>query len=79
MGIGRLITIAAVIWLVWFIFTRFQRQLIEKKQSAKNARKETVVSPVKKCDVCGVYVPEHEALLHNGRYYCSEAHKNKSL
>jgi len=26
------------------------------------------------CADCGIYLPEQEALLHNDRYYCSQAH-----
>lgn len=73
MGITRLIVIVAVIWLIWFILTRFQQRQLEKKKAKKT---ETPLSNVKKCQVCGIYVPEREALAHNGRYYCSEAHKS---
>jgi len=75
MGLMRLITIAAVIWLAWFFYTRFQQKRLEKIQATK---KQTPVSSVKKCAVCGIYVPVHEALMHDGRYYCSEAHKNSN-
>lgn len=74
MGIIRLITVVAVIWLIWFVFKRFQQNLIDKKSISA---KEVSVSSVKKCAVCGVYVPENEALVNNGRYYCGAAHKNK--
>ncbi len=76
MGIIRLITVAAVIWLAWFFFKRFQRYAEEKKQIPK---KEEPISSVKKCAVCGVYVPEHEAFERNDRYYCSRAHENADL
>jgi uncharacterized protein len=26
------------------------------------------------CAHCGVYIPEHEALTHSGRFYCSQGH-----
>ena len=26
------------------------------------------------CAHCGIYIPEHEALSHAGRFYCSQAH-----
>lgn len=73
MGIIRLITVAAIIWLVWFFYKRFQQNLLERKQAAENEKqKKAPVSSVKKCAVCGVHVPEVEALAHNGRYYCSK-------
>ena len=73
MGIIRLVTVVAILWLAWFFFKRFQQNMLERKQSKK---KETPVSNVKECAVCGVHVPETEALSHNGRYYCSIAHKS---
>lgn len=79
MGIGRLITVIAVIWLVWFFLKRYQQHLINRKQADdKNSshKKSDPISSVKECAVCGVHVPESEALEHDGRYYCSVAHKN---
>ena len=29
------------------------------------------------CAQCGTYVPEQEALTHEGRFYCSPAHIDK--
>lgn len=76
MGIIRLITVVAVIWLVWFFLKRFQQNMIERKQAAEDEKKKGApVTSVKKCAVCGVHVPETEAIAHNGRYYCSTAHK----
>ncbi|MDH3327551.1 MAG: PP0621 family protein [Gammaproteobacteria bacterium] len=76
MGIIRLITVVAVIWLVWFFFKRFQQNLINRKQAA--VKSNNTVSSVKKCAECGVHVPESEALEHNGLYYCSASHKKSS-
>jgi len=78
MGIVRLITVAAIIWLVWFFFKRFQQNMLERKKTSEhqNKKKTDTVSNVRKCAVCGIHVPESEAIAHNGRYYCSTAHKD---
>ncbi|MDH5257524.1 MAG: PP0621 family protein [Gammaproteobacteria bacterium] len=81
MGIIRLITVVAVIWLVWFFVKRFQQNLVERKQAAEKkaeikAAQSEPLSSVKKCAVCGIHVPENETVVYNGRYYCSDAHKN---
>ncbi len=77
MGIIRLITVIAVIWLVWFFYKRFQQGLMSAKHARAEANKKNKsFLNVKKCAVCGVHVPESEVLEHNGRYYCSIEHKN---
>ena len=75
MGITRLIIIIGIIWLVWFFYKRFQQKIAERDRTA--SEKENQVSSVKKCAVCGVHVPEAEALEDNGLYFCCAAHKNK--
>jgi len=80
MGIVRLITIAAVIWVVWFLLKRFQEKLAHRREHQQVSRKKSnPVSNIKKCTVCGVHVPESEALEHNGQYFCSLAHKKANL
>jgi len=81
MGITRLITVAIVIWLIWFVFKRFQQGVDNRKRNAeiKKNKAKNAVSSVKKCAACGVHVLEVEALEQDGRYYCSVEHKHSYL
>lgn len=41
--------------------------------SAQGAGPEAMVP----CDVCGLNVPRSEALANNGRFYCSDEHRQR--
>ena len=72
MGITRLIIIGLLIWLAWMMYRRFIQYQNTKQQSTKTSQES--VSNIKKCAVCGVHVPQIEAIKKGDRYYCSKAH-----
>jgi uncharacterized protein len=39
-------------------------------------RKKTVTGRMVQCATCGLYLPEQEAISHQGRYYCSQSHRD---
>lgn len=71
MNLIRLIAIAAIIWLIYRMVTGRKRskERIEQKQGRP-------VDKMVKCAYCGTHVPESEAIAANGRYYCSEEHRD---
>jgi uncharacterized protein len=73
--IFKLILLAAVIYVVYILFFR-EGNLIEKmKESASKTPKksdEKDVDTVVECQKCGVYVSVDEAILKDGKYYCSK-------
>ncbi len=74
--IFKLIILAAVIYLVYTLFLK-DGNLIEKmkSQQSKPTKKEQNgdVETVVECQKCGVYVSIDEALIKDGKYYCSKA------
>jgi len=64
----KLLIIAAVISIVYFMF--FKAKPVEKK-GHKRASNKTEVNDMTQCETCGVYVEIDEAILSNGKYYCS--------
>jgi len=64
----KLLIIAAVIGIVYFMF--FKAKPVEKKEHKKTSNK-TQVNDMTECVTCGVYVEIDEAILSNGKYYCS--------
>lgn len=59
-GIGLVIAILAH-------FARGSGRITEKKPKQ--------VDKMVKCRHCGTYIPEQDAVHSNGRYYCSEQHR----
>lgn len=73
MGFSRLIIVVAIIWLAWFVYQRFQQNLLNRRNTVK--KKSTIESIIVKCAVCEVHVPKSEAVEAEGVFYCSDAHR----
>ncbi|MEM7020796.1 MAG: PP0621 family protein [Pseudomonadota bacterium] len=69
MGITRLLILLAILWVGWLIYKRFRHFI------AVHRNKPKPVTRIEKCEHCGLHVPEREAVIAQGKVYCSEAHK----
>ncbi len=69
MGLIRLILLILLIYFLLRWVTRFILQSRNEKMTAQKAAKKMV-----RCDYCGVFVPQSEALEYQGKYYCSKSH-----
>ncbi len=73
--IFKLILLAAVIYGVYVLFFREGNLIDKMKQksaaSAKSSKED--VDTVVECQKCGLYVSVEEAILKDGKYYCSKA------
>lgn len=68
----RLIVIALIIYLIYMIFKRWAANKKNRSQQ------QTLENDMVKCEVCQLHVPENEALQHDGKYYCSQKHLDKT-
>ncbi|MDX1810495.1 MAG: PP0621 family protein [Gammaproteobacteria bacterium] len=77
MGLVRVITIGLVIWLGWMLYRRF---ILQKKNIPSNAKAKQTdnVAAMRQCAVCGVHVPQEEALYKNNKYYCCQQHSDQA-
>ncbi|HKK14984.1 MAG TPA: PP0621 family protein [Gammaproteobacteria bacterium] len=68
----RLLIIAAVIWLAFKLLRprppRPKPRLATRRDGGRMVR----------CDDCGLYVPEKEAVSTGDHHYCSEAHRRRN-
>ncbi|WP_420493179.1 PP0621 family protein [Sedimenticola hydrogenitrophicus] len=69
MGI-RLILILLTLWALYIIVRGYIRR--SRKPSVKRDNK--VTANMVQCKFCGTYLPEPEALQHNGEFFCSKEH-----
>ena len=69
MGLGKLLTVLILVWLGYLLYKR----LIAPTGKNKKPRNKTIENTVR-CAHCQLHIPEHEALFHDGRYYCSQQH-----
>ncbi len=54
---------------VWIVLTIMKQR--------RSPPPETKTGNMVSCAVCGVHVPESEAIASNGRHYCCEAHRQQ--
>ena len=74
MGLIRLVVILIIAWLVYSLTRRWLASLEQKrtqKKQGETSHIETMVS----CAHCGLHIPQNEAIQAQGKYYCSDEHR----
>ncbi len=74
MMIIRLIILIALVSLLIFAY----RKLTGASQADKPSDAD-LPNTMKKCEHCGVHLPQAEACRHNDHYFCSEEHRQAYL
>jgi uncharacterized protein len=68
----KLLLVIGVIAIFYFMFIKKKPSLSQKQQKQKTqAKTADNVDEMVECTTCGVYVSVEEAILSNGKYYCS--------
>ena len=65
--IFKLLALMVVIFLVYIVFFKKKRELDKKN----NDKYEEITDTLVECPKCGTYVSKDEAILSNGKYFCS--------
>ena len=73
MGIIRLLLLIAAVWLVWRLFR--QAFLQSPADQPGRAPGTSGTTRMIRCERCGVHVPESEAFMARGHYFCSHEHQ----
>lgn len=66
----RLLLIALFIWLAVVLVRRYLNRASRVRQQPSR------IGTMVRCDVCGLHVPEIEALKKHDKYYCSVQHRD---
>jgi uncharacterized protein len=66
----RFLVILAALFLVYLIV----RKMLTKPAGPKRPKAVQDVRKVVRCEHCGLHVPENEAVIADGRRYCSQEH-----
>jgi len=67
--IFKFLAVIAVLFLVYIVFFKKNR---EESLKTKNKDKyEEITDTMVECPTCGTYVSKDEAILSNGKYFCS--------
>ncbi|MGD8484561.1 MAG: PP0621 family protein [Thioalkalispiraceae bacterium] len=75
MGIIVLIRLIIFFLIGWLAFRLVRNWLNRKPGIEKAAEKE--IDTMVRCQVCDVHLPRQRAIEHNGRFFCSQEHKDQ--
>ena len=62
----KLLTIAIVIYLVYIVFFK------KKITSSNSTNNSDIIDDMIECPTCKTFISKDEAILSNGKYYCSK-------
>ena len=65
----KIVAILAVLFLVYLIFFKKGR---EKEVGQKGKKPDVISDEMVECPSCGTFVSQNEAILSNGKFYCSK-------
>jgi uncharacterized protein len=77
----RLILLILLAWILWRFAQRWYQNARKNMNRASKDEKPTIKPPTAtngvmvRCDYCGLYLPEKEALHSANARYCCEAHE----
>jgi uncharacterized protein len=68
MGIIKLVVIVLIVWVGFSIIKKFRKpaEIADKQKPNSNKMLE--------CSVCKTHIPEDEAIVQNGKVFCSKEH-----
>jgi uncharacterized protein len=69
---GRILLILILIAVAILALRRLKRV-----SSRQQAGKKTTTGHMVQCATCGLYLPEEEAISHQGKYFCSQSHRDE--
>lgn len=67
--IFKLLAVIAVLFLVYLVFFKKNREESIKKNKTKNEKIEDILV---ECPTCKTFVSKDEGILSNGKFYCSK-------
>ncbi len=65
----KLILLGVGIWLIYRIFRGYGKSLQQPPPPP-------IEDDMVRCTYCGVHQPKSESILSNGKFYCSQEHRN---
>lgn len=67
--IFKILTIIVVLFLVYIVFFKKNREDVISKNAKKASEKNEDI--LEECPKCKTFIAKDEAILHNGKYFCS--------
>ena len=68
----KILAVVAVLFIVYLIFFKKNRESEVEQTHAPKKKKDKIEDIMEECPTCGTFVSKKEAILSNGRYFCSK-------
>ncbi|MEA3290163.1 MAG: PP0621 family protein [Campylobacterota bacterium] len=65
--IFKVLAVGAVLFLVYIVFFKKNRE-----KNIKDTKYDQITDTLVECPKCGTYTSKDDAILSNGKYYCSK-------
>ncbi len=72
-GVVRLIILGLLVLLGFKLYRKFQQNKLKITQKMRSPATKKMTP----CEHCGVYVPDDELVQAEGKFFCSEEHKEE--
>lgn len=66
----KALTVIIILFIVYILFFKKKRE--SEIGNKKPKKEETIADIMEECPTCKTYVSKKEAILSNGKYYCSK-------
>jgi uncharacterized protein len=67
----KVVAIIAVLFIVYLLFFKRSREK-EISNNKKRAKENKIEEIMEECPTCKTYISKKEAILSNGKYFCSK-------
>jgi len=67
--IFKILAVLAVLFLVYIVFFKKNRE--ESLKNKRDDKYKEISDTLEECPTCGTFVAKDEAILSNGKYFCS--------
>jgi uncharacterized protein len=68
----KILAVVVVLTLVYLVFFKKNRESEISKKNQRDDKYDQITDTMVECPSCGTYVSKDEAILSNGKYYCSK-------
>ena len=74
---AKLLLLVVVVGIVYALLRNYQRAIARQQdRTAASDQPRAVAEDMVRCDHCGVHLPRSEGFLSQGRYFCTDDHRN---
>lgn len=68
----KFIAFVVVLFLIYIVFFKKNREIGTKSDKKSDKKQDTIEDIMVECPTCSTYVSKDEAILSNGKFYCSK-------